>query len=232
MFRKIMDSTRRTTVAEPGWQVGLVWVVFPLLGAALLFGVELISGWVAALEWAPAQGIFRLISSIPSPWDTVAALGAGVLGGLFISLLAAVERLRVEVADDHVELARDDHDHAYDRGAISGVFVEGKQLVLLGVDGGELARETSDLRASDLEEAFRAHGYPWLPGDPHAAEYRRWIEGVPGLPVGAEPLLKARSRALRDDKKDDAADLRAELARLGVVVRDEKKRQFWRTTGR
>ncbi|MGH3490867.1 MAG: CysS/YqeB C-terminal domain-containing protein [Actinopolymorphaceae bacterium] len=43
--------------------------------------------------------------------------------------------------------------------------------------------------------------------------------------------MKARARAL--DRKDagDATQLRDELAKLGVVVRDEEKRQFLRTTG-
>jgi hypothetical protein len=30
---------------------------------------------------------------------------------------------------------------------------------------------------------------------------------------------------------DDAAGQRAELARLGVVVRDQKERQYWRRSG-
>ena len=51
----------------------------------------------------------------------------------------------------------------------------------------------------------------------------------PTLPVGADALLKARARALDKGDSGDAAELRSELARLGVVVRDEKKRQFVRT---
>lgn len=51
---------------------------------------------------------------------------------------------------------------------------------------------------------------------------------MPGLPDGADALLKARAAALTKGDKDDATELRAELARLGVVVRDEKKRQFFR----
>ncbi len=81
-----------------------------------------------------------------------------------------------------------------------------------------------------LQAAFVTHGYTWLAGDPHADEYRLWVEDTPDLPPGADALLGARARALGKggDGKDDAAELRAELAKIGVVVREEKKRQYWR----
>ena len=51
----------------------------------------------------------------------------------------------------------------------------------------------------------------------------------PDLPPGADPLLRARAKVL--GKRDEAAELRAELARIGLVVRDERKRQYVRTLG-
>ena len=112
------------------------------------------------------------------------------------------------------------------------MFLDGKQLVLLGHETDELAREGGDLPdAERLEAAFRAHGYPWVPGgDPHKDEYRRWVEDLPDLPAGADAVLKARARALDRGDKEDAAQLRQELGKLGIVVRDEGKRQFWRRT--
>jgi hypothetical protein len=100
--------------------------------------------------------------------------------------------------------------------------------------GEELARKATDLDADRLQAAFVIHGFPWLAGgDPHKDEFRLWAEDMPDLPAGANALLKARARALGKggDGKEDAAELRAELARLGIVVRDEKKRQYWRRTG-
>ncbi|WP_425388254.1 CysS/YqeB C-terminal domain-containing protein [Amycolatopsis taiwanensis] len=45
----------------------------------------------------------------------------------------------------------------------------------------------------------------------------------------ANALLNARARALRKSESgDDAKDLRTELARLGVVVKDQDKKQYWR----
>jgi hypothetical protein len=36
---------------------------------------------------------------------------------------------------------------------------------------------------------------------------------------------------LREDKNHDLRELRSELAKVGIVVRDDKKRQYWRRTG-
>ncbi len=44
-------------------------------------------------------------------------------------------------------------------------------------------------------------------------------------------LFEAREKALREDDKDEADDLRRELSKLGVTVRDEGKRQYWRLHG-
>lgn len=227
-----MDARRSTVVAEPGWQVALVWAGFPVLGAAVLFGLKSIAGWVAGLDWAPMQGPFRLVASIPEPWATTGSLGLGLLGGLVVAGMAAYERLSVEVFDEGVELNRGGRLRSFDRTRVSGAFLDGKKLVLLGVDTGELARESHDLKAEDLADAFQEHGYQWLPGDPYEQEYRRWVEGTPDLPPGADALLKVRAEALRKGDQEDAAQLREELGRLGVVVREEKKRQFWRLSKR
>jgi hypothetical protein len=111
---------------------------------------------------------------------------------------------------------------------VTAVFPDGKRLVLLGTDNGEIAREQHDLPAPALRDAFTAHGYPWHDRDPYADDFRPWVEESPDLPAAAHVLLRARRQALEKDKSDDAAALRGELASLGVVVREERKRQFWR----
>lgn len=52
---------------------------------------------------------------------------------------------------------------------------------------------------------------------------------MPGLHERADALLTRRQRPLESGKNEDLRDLRAELSRLGVFARDEKKRQYWRT---
>ncbi|WP_231925167.1 YqeB family protein [Micromonospora purpureochromogenes] len=127
-----------------------------------------------------------------------------------------------------VRLHRDGHGRDVARASVACVFVDGKALVLLDSDGAELAREKSDLSGDRLRAAFTGQGWPWQEADPHRDAYRRWVEGLPGLPAGTDALLRARQRAVDAHRRDDARDLRRELARIGVVVRDEDKRQYWR----
>ncbi|MFY1690368.1 YqeB family protein [Plantactinospora sp. WMMB782] len=220
-----------TVVAEPAWLVAVVWVLCPVLGAGLLWLVQACAGWVASLRWIPMRGPFMLIDEVADaePWASLGALFLGALGGLLVAAIAAAERLTVTVAGDAVTLLRDGTARRVDRAEIAGAFRDGKRLVLLGPGGGEVARESSDLPADRLRAAFEAYGYRWhADGDPYAADFRRWTDGGPGLPPGANSLLKARQRALDKDDRADLAELRAELSRLGVVVRDEGKRQYWR----
>ncbi|MEQ4303908.1 hypothetical protein ABNF97_21425 [Plantactinospora sp. B6F1] len=224
-------SGEPTVVAEPASLVALVWISFPLLGAALLWLVQASAGWVVSLRWAPWRGLFKLVDAVDEPWATGGALLLGALGGLLIAAIAADERLSVTVARDGVTLERGDATRRVDRAEITGVFRDGKRLVLLGPVAEELAREPSDLPADRLRAVFEAYGYRWYAdGDPYRADFRRWADGDPELPVGANALLKARQRALDKGDKADVAELRTELPRLGVVVRDEGKRQYWRPT--
>ncbi|WP_231637522.1 CysS/YqeB C-terminal domain-containing protein [Paenibacillus sp. FJAT-27812] len=41
-------------------------------------------------------------------------------------------------------------------------------------------------------------------------------------------MLKAREKSLQKGEKDDRKDLKAELSKRGICVRDEDKRQYWR----
>jgi hypothetical protein len=58
------------------------------------------------------------------------------------------------------------------------------------------------------------------------------VEGDADLPATADAFLRARAKAVTDGKADGARELRDQLAMLGVVVRDEKKKQYWRPAKR
>lgn len=178
-------------------------------------------------------GPFELVASVPEPHASIGALTVGGLAGLVLAILAALERLTVTVADDRVNLTRGGVTRTVERSLVGAVFLDGRQLVLLGRAAEELAREeASDLEAERLRDALAVHGFPWRAGDPYADEYQRWVDDIPDLPASANALLRARARALDKSDGDEAAQLRADLARLGVVVRDERKRQYWRRGGR
>ena len=235
-----MESSWRsseTTVTEPAWTRVLMWSVFPLIGVGIGWLLKAIAGWVVSLPWAPLQGPFRLVeelvASFGEPQATIGALSLGAVAGLVLAFIAEQERLIVSVSNGRVLVARGEFSREIERPSVKAIFVDGAQLVLLGFSGEELVREALDLDTDRLRAAFVGHGYTWLSGgDPYKDEYRLWVEDTPDLPPGADALLKARARALeRGDKgKEDAVALRAELAKLGIVVREEKTRQYWRRT--
>ncbi|WP_438489189.1 YqeB family protein [Streptomyces sp. S186] len=222
-------ATGATVLADSPALVVAVCAVFAALGAGLGWLVGLLAKWLVTLDHAPWQGPARLLTSIPEPWLTVGLLTVGGALGLAMALYGQYEELAVRVADDEVVLTRRAKPRAFPREQVDVAFRDGKQLVLLGPDTAELAREGCTLSARRLAEAFRAHGYHWADRDPHEDAFRRWVPETPGLPVGANALFTARERALgKSGTAEEARELRDELARLGVVVRDRDKRQFWR----
>jgi hypothetical protein len=204
------------------------WAGLPLAGAVLVWLLKLLAGWLVTLPWVPFKGPMELVDSIPEPWGTLGALAVGLVGGLVLSLMWHAERLAVAVSPERIVLEGDEYTASFERADVAAVFVDKKHLVLLGHDTGELARRPSELPVADLKTAFTRHDYPWRDGDPHAGEYRRWVPDMEGLPPGANALLTARAKRLDSLDDTDAKELRAELVKLGVVVRDSKRKQYWR----
>lgn len=226
------SQLHETVVASPGRVRALIWIGFPLVGVGVGWLLLSVAGWVSSLPWAPWQGPFELVASVADhPLATVGALVVGGVAGLVLAFLAWQDDLAVTVSRGGVVLKRGGSSSRVDRDAAEAVFMDGNHLVLLGGSAEELAREKTDLSGDRLRAAFEAHGFPWRPGgDPYIDDFRRWVEGMPGLPAGADALLKARERALSKGDGRDVTELRTELAKLGVVVREEGKRQYWRRT--
>lgn len=218
-----------SVVGRPRWEALLVWLGFPALGALLGLGLRPLAQWMLDTSWVPDHGLARVVADLPTPWGVVGAVAAGVVLGVVLALTAEGEVLRVAVGPDGVTLTRDGASRVIGRGDVAAVFADGKELVLAGRSGEELARERSDLATDRLAAAFTEQGYPWRrDGDPYRAEFRRWVPDEPELPAGANAVLKARSAALEKGDRKDLAELRDELGKLGVVVRDQDKRQYWR----
>ncbi|MGW1373045.1 YqeB family protein [Streptomyces sp. NPDC002446] len=218
---------RLTVLGRSVWGTVCVYAVCVLAGAGVGWLAGLLADWLVSLPWAPLQGPARLLASIPGPWLPA----AGAVAGLVVGLVAQHEELVIRLSDERVVLTRKGRDREFPYDAIATVCRDGKHHVLLGRDGGELAREECDLDAGRLSGAFAEHGYAWADGDPYEAEFRRWVPDTPELPDAANAFLSARQGALekKGPSGDDVRELRDELARLGVVVRDEKRRQYWRT---
>ncbi|MBR8642348.1 hypothetical protein KEF29_31085 [Streptomyces tuirus] len=219
-----------TELAESAWAIVLVCVACGAVAGALL---PLLARLLLSLPWAPLKGPAELLTSVPEPALTLGTVAVGVLGGLLLGFSAVHDSLSVRVRDTHLTLTIRDSSQEFTREEISVLFRDGKQLVLLGPDSLELAREHCGLPWQRLADTLVEHGYEWAEEDPYRAEFRRWVPGTPGLPEGADALLRARAQARKhEDDAKDARELRGELLRLGVVVRDEEKRQYWRLVRR
>jgi len=59
-------------------------------------------------------------------------------------------------------------------------------------------------------------------------QYHRWAQDTPDLPPTVNALLKAREKTLKNKNGREARELRSEVAKHGVVVRDKETRQYWR----
>ncbi|WP_214321738.1 YqeB family protein [Nonomuraea sediminis] len=221
-----MKAGERSVVRE---SATVVLVVCVGGGAVVGWLVRLVARWFVTLPWAPFQGPARLLNSFPEPWVTLGLIAVGVVAGVLLALTALHESITVAVSDTQVTITTRDETQVVERDELTLAFKEGKQLVLLGRHGTELAREETDLSAKSLSRAFTGHGYGWADADPHAGDYRLWVPDASGLPEGANAVFAAREQALKAGKKDDLRELRKELSRFGVFVRDKDKRQYWRT---
>lgn len=54
---------------------------------------------------------------------------------------------------------------------------------------------------------------------------------MPELTLAMNALFLAREKAMENEDKEDAADLRRELSKLGITVRNDGKKQYWRQHG-
>ncbi|MFI0979480.1 hypothetical protein ACH4SP_21080 [Streptomyces sp. NPDC021093] len=230
-----MKEEQNATLDEPSVlgqtnaETVLAGAAFAVVGAGLGWLVKLAAKWLVSLPWAPMQGPAKLVTSLPEPGLTIGIASLGALIGLGLVLYGRFEDLSVTVAGDSVTLTRKGESWQVPGSGIALVFLDDKQFVLLGHDGGELAREKCDVDTKRVAAAVQGHGYAWAEKDPHKDEFRRWVSGMAGISEGANALLKARSVVLeKGSDLEQLRELRAELGKLGVVVRDDKKKQYFR----
>ncbi|WP_141579000.1 hypothetical protein [Actinomadura sp. WMMA1423] len=218
-----------TTLARPVWAWAVLYITAAALAAGLGWLVRVFANWLASLEWAPMRGPARLLVSIPEPWLTAGLVALGAVAGLGLIFFDSLEQVSVGVAGDRVVLKRPGHVQEITRDRIGPVFRDRDHLVLLGRRGEEIAREKCDLSVRELAAAFTGHGYAWTDGDPYLDDFRPWVPKTPDLSEHANSLLKVRAEAMEGSGSAEVVkELRRELARIGVVVRDKGKRQYWR----
>lgn len=221
------DSPGTTVVKHSFWYHAFLWIAFPLVGAGVGWLLSELPGWVEGKP-VPFGGVFEMLDDLSGPLLTIILIVLGIVAGVLVTLTAYDEVVALTITDTDVEVKVSDKTRAFRRDQIDAVFTDGKTLVLQARDTSELVRQKADHKPARLKAAFEAHRYPWFDADPHEADFTRWVDGVPGLGEHANAVLRARQVALDEDKTADIVELLGEAAKLGVVVRTVKKRQYWR----
>lgn len=199
-----------------------------LVGGLLGFAVPFVASWGASLTWIPFQGPLELIASWSQWWVRYVCIGVGILLGLALVAAAFYDTARVAVSEVQVRITEKGETVTVSRPQVGTVFVDGKELVLLDGASRQLVRVPSEEKRDAIEAAFEERGYSVAPGDPYDDLYHLWVPESPGLAPEVNAVLKARDMALKKKAGSDARELRSELDRLGVVVRDKKTSQYWR----
>jgi hypothetical protein len=230
------DSSTRTVIGHSAADKLLLYGGLPLLGLVLGFFLPWIAEWSTRQKWVPFQGPLAIIAKWDSWWVVAICLALGLVAGVVLAAMALEDTLKTTVSNTEVEFLKNQRTTRVPRDKVALAFLDGKEIVLQDSRSAELAREKHDelgaAARAKIQAAFRTHGYPWSEaGDPHDGEFRRWVEDDPELSPAANAVLKARSKAFGqgDKGKADLRELRQELGKLGHVVRDRDKKQYWRS---
>ncbi|MDO3661372.1 DUF308 domain-containing protein [Bacillus sp. C28GYM-DRY-1] len=206
-----------------------LYAALGIIGLTIVYFIPQIAKWALSLPWIPFEGPLRLITSFQGSSAAFITALLVMCAGIWFAHSVIAMLLSVKITDDTVELIKGKKVQTIRSDDIALVFIDHKRLVLLGTAGYELVREEIDEKPVKVEKVFRKHNYKWAAdGDPLKDQFRRWIPDAPDLSPGAHALLKARHNALKDEETDDVEEFRLELAQLGIVVRDEGTRQYWR----
>lgn len=206
----------------------ILWLGFPLIGLVIGWILPSIAKWGSSLPWVPFEGPLKLIASYNGAWVGFITMILGLIAGVILTLLSFHESLEMSIYDDRVILKLRDDEIILKKKDISLVFMDKKQLVLLGIDEKELFRCKQELNKSRVATAFIKHNYLWSDTDPFKNDFKTWVVDCPDLSPAANALLKARKISIEKGDNDEAFQLIKELWKLGVSVKENDNRQYYR----
>src|SRR5699024_9454170 len=150
----------------------------------------------------------------------------GAIAGIIFTMYALSESLKITLHDEEIETSVKNHKQTFAKRDLSAIYIDEKQLIFLGNDDQELFRETKPENKTEvIRDAFEKYGYPWKEQDPFTGQYFLWVEQHPELDTQTNALLTAREIALEKKQDKKIADLRKELANIGIVIYDEAGKQ-------
>lgn len=217
-----------TVIGLSKFEKALIVLVPMVLGGLIGWFIPTIADWVLMLPIVPMEKLIQLIASSNSLWISIVATVIGIIVGVLLTFTIFDENLEVTISYNSLQLKLGDREETIKKKDISAIYMENKQLIILGQNSDELYREVIETKEDTVQEAFNNYKYPWHGEDPFDSEYQRWVIGHPDFPEKINALLYAREHALKENKKKDVKYLREDLAVLGVVIRDERNGQYVR----
>jgi len=206
----------------------ILWFGFPLVGLVLGWFLPSIAKWASTLPWVPFQGPLNLIASYNGAWVSFITMVLGLVVGIMVTLFSFHESLEMTIYDEEVMLKLRDDETILKKEDISLVFIDGKQIVLLGNDEKELFRYKQELKRNTVGTAFLKHNYLWSEKVPFKEDYKKWVVDCPDLSPAANALFKARKVAIEDGNDEEVFQLAKELWKLRVSVKEKGKSQYYR----
>lgn len=206
----------------------ILWIGFPLIGLVLGWFLPSIAKWSSSLPWVPFQGPLKLIASYHGVWVGLITLILGLIAGITLTFMSFHESLEISIYDDRVRLKLRNEEMILEKKDISLVFLDRKQLVLLGNDEKEIFRYKQELNKNTVGAAFLKHNYPWSDSEPFKEDFKKWVVDCPDLSPAANALLKAREIAMDNGDDKEAFQLAKELWKLRVSVKEYDDRQYYR----
>lgn len=206
----------------------LIILVPLLLGGLIGWFIPFIADWLLSMPIIPKEKLVKLIASLNGTWVSIIATIIGMAAGVFFSMIIFAESLEVKVTYEGLQLKLDDKVTSIHKKDISAIYLENKQFIILGMQGNELYREVIESKKDKVREVMNNYRYPWKEKDPFDNEYKRWVAGHPDFSAEINALLNAREQALNEGEKKKAKQLQTDLAKLGVVIRDENNAQYVR----
>lgn len=236
----MLHDTRETMIGMSKTEKIIMYVVFSAGGMIAGYFFTRIINWLMELEWFTKwvadpikfEFIMKLIEKIQGftgDWSNIILSVFGFLCGLFLVHWMIEKSILMTITDTAVNVKKGSLNIEIPRKDIQHVFLDNGEIVILDFSGHELFREPHDSSKGKVERAFKNHHYPWKnEGDPYKDHYFLWSEDSPDLSIPESALLKARETAIEHDDEKEMKDLKRELAKLNIVVRDEDGFQYWR----
>jgi hypothetical protein len=222
-------DSEAVTVRLPETWLWLVRISGAALGFGAGFGVAPLVSWLLDLVGG-APGPLRLAAMIPTVWAVPLLTLVGAAAGIWVAAAWRKESPVVTVARDHITVHERGSGLHLSRDRVGAAFTDGRDLVVLDNDGGELTRmKAEELLTGRLRAAFERFDHPWrATADPREADFVRWVDRSPDLDEPVHALLRARRRAMADKRSGAAEEALDALRVMGVAVRDREGGQEYR----